>query len=61
MSIDRDSIYWSKERWRIIQQRTVPLTIQYLVIDSYENVIVGTHAKLSAAMEQRDALDPVPA
>jgi hypothetical protein len=59
MSIDRDSIYWSKERWRIVPQRLGPLSIQYLVIDSYYNEIVGTHAKMSDAMAQRDALDPV--
>jgi hypothetical protein len=57
--IDRDSIYWSKERWRIIPQRLGPMSIQYLLIDTYENEIVGTHAKMSDAMAQRDALDPV--
>jgi hypothetical protein len=57
--IDRDSIYYSKERYRLIPQRTGPMSIQYLVIDSHENDIVGTHAKMSDAMAQRDALDPV--
>ena len=56
--IDRDSIYWSKERWRIIAQRLGPMSIQYLVIDSYENEIVGTHKLISQAMAQRDELDP---
>jgi hypothetical protein len=59
MSIDRDSIYWSKERWRIVPQRLIrPLSTQYLVIDSYHNEIVGTHAKMADAMSQRDTLDP---
>ena len=57
--IDKDSICWSKERWRLIPQRTGQFTIQYLVIDTYENEIVGMHAKFSDAMAQRDALDPV--
>jgi hypothetical protein len=57
--IDKDSIYYSKERWRLIPQRTGPLTVQYLVVDTYENEIVGTHAKMSDAMAQRDALDPL--
>jgi hypothetical protein len=57
--MDKDSIYYSKERWRLIPQRTGPFSIQYLVIDTYENEIVGTHAKMSEAMAQRDALDPV--
>ncbi|MGO9994697.1 MAG: hypothetical protein ACLPTF_19570 [Steroidobacteraceae bacterium] len=57
-SIDRDSIYWSKERWRIVPQRLGPFSIQYLVIDSYHNEIVGTHARMADAMAQRDALDP---
>jgi hypothetical protein len=56
--IDRDSIYWSKERYRLIPQRTGPLAIQYLVFDSYENEIVGTHKLISQAMAQRDELDP---
>jgi hypothetical protein len=60
VSIDRDSIYWSKERYRIIAQRTGPLAVQYLVIDSYQNEIIGTHPKMSDAMAQRDALDPWP-
>jgi hypothetical protein len=57
--IDKDSIYYSKEHYRLIPQRTGPLTIQYLVIDTYENELVGTHTKMSDAMAQRDALDPV--
>lgn len=54
--IDKDSIYYSRERYRLIPQRTGPLSIQYLVIDSYENEIVGTHAKMSDAMAQLDGL-----
>lgn len=57
--IDKDSIYFSKERYRLIPQRTGQFTVQYLVIDSYENEIVGTHAKMADATAQRDALDPV--
>lgn len=57
--IDKDSIYWSKERYRIIPQRTGPLTIQHLLIDTFENEIVGTHARMADAMAQRDTLDPV--
>ena len=57
--MDKDSIYYSKERWRLIPQRTGPFTIQYLVIDTYENEIVSTHAKMSDVMASRDALDPV--
>jgi hypothetical protein len=56
--IDKDSLYYSRERWRIIPQRLGPFTVQYLVIDSYENEIVGTHAKMADAMAQRDGLDP---
>ena len=58
--IHRDSIYWSRERYRIIPQRLGPLSIQYLLIDAFENEIVSTHALLSAAMDQRDRLDPLP-
>jgi hypothetical protein len=58
MTLDKDSIYWSKERYRIIPQRTGPLTIQYLVIDTFENEIVSTHPLASEAMAQRDRLDP---
>lgn len=61
MSIDRDSIYWSKERYRIIPQRLGPFAVQYLVIDSFLNEIVGTHARMADAMAQRDVLDPVSA
>jgi hypothetical protein len=57
--IHRDSIYWSKERYRIIPQRLGPLSIQYLLIDTFENEIVSTHALMSAAMAQRDLLDPI--
>jgi hypothetical protein len=57
--IDKDSIYYSRERYRLIPQRTGSFTIQYLVIDTYENEIVGAHTKMSDAMAQRDALDPV--
>lgn len=59
VSLDKDSIFYSKERYRLIPQRTGPFTIQCLVIDSYENEIVGTHARMADAMAQRDALDPV--
>jgi hypothetical protein len=58
-STDRDSIYWSKERWRIIPQRTGPMSIQYLLIDAHHNEIVATYPKMSAAMAHRDRLDPV--
>jgi hypothetical protein len=54
---DRDSIYWSKERWRLVPQRTGPFTIQYLVIDAHHNEIVATHPKMSEAMDHRDRLD----
>jgi hypothetical protein len=57
--IDRDSIYWSKERWRIIPQRLGPMSIQYLLIDAHHNEIVATYPTLSAAMARRDELDPV--
>jgi hypothetical protein len=56
--IDRDSIYWSKERYRIIPQRLDQFSAQYLVIDTYENEIVGTHKLMSKAMAQREELDP---
>jgi hypothetical protein len=55
--IDKDSIYYSKERWRLIPQRTGRFTVQYLVIDTYENEIVGTHPKMSQAMDHRDRLE----
>jgi len=57
--LDRDSIYFSKERWRIVPQRLGPMSIQYLLIDSHHNEIAGTHAGMSDAMAQRDALDLV--
>ena len=60
MNIDKDSLYYSRERYRIIPQRTGALSIQYLVIDSFENEIIGTHARMTAAMAQRDTLAPVP-
>jgi hypothetical protein len=56
-SIDRDSIYWSKERWRIIAQRLGPMSIQYLLIDSHHNEIVATYPKMSSAMDLRDRLE----
>jgi hypothetical protein len=59
MNIDRESIYYSKERYRLVPQRISTLTIQYLVIDTYKNEIVGTHVKMSDAMDQRDSLDPM--
>jgi hypothetical protein len=54
---DPDSIYYSKERWRIIPQRTGQFTVQYLVIDAHHNEIVATYPKLSEAMDHRDRLD----
>ena len=57
--IHRDSIYWSKERYRIIPQRLGPLSIQYLLVDTFENEIRSTHANMSDAMAERDLLDPV--
>jgi hypothetical protein len=60
-SKDRDSIYYSKERWRIIPQRLGPMSIQYLVIDAHHNEIVATHPKMSEAMDHRDRLDAVSA
>ena len=59
MSIDKDSIYYSRERYRIIPQRVSTFEVRYLVVDSYENEIVGTHPKMADAMAQRDTLDPV--
>lgn len=53
---DRDSIYWSKERWRIIPQRLGPLSTQYLLIDSHHDEIVATYPKMSEAMGHRDRL-----
>jgi hypothetical protein len=58
---DRDSIYYSKERWRIIPQRLGPMSIQYLVIDAHHNEIVATCPKMSGAMDHRDRLDAVSA
>jgi hypothetical protein len=58
-SADRDSIYFSRERWRIIAQRLGPMSIQYLVIDAHHNEIVATYPKMSEAMDHRDRLDPV--
>jgi hypothetical protein len=54
---DPDSIYYSKERWRIIPQRTGQFTVQYLVIDAHHNEIVATYTKMSEAMDHRDRLD----
>jgi hypothetical protein len=56
--IDRDSIYWSKERWRIIPQRIGPMSIQYLLIDAHHNELVAQYPKMSEAIAQRDRLDP---
>ena len=57
--IHRGSIYWSKERYRIIPQRLTAFSVQYLLVDSFENEIVSTHALMSAAMAERDRLDPM--
>jgi hypothetical protein len=54
---DPDSIYYSKERWRIIPQRLGPMSIQYLVVDAHHNEIVATYPKMSEAMDHRDRLD----
>ena len=54
---DRDSIYYSRERWRIIPQRLGPMSIQYLVIDAHHNEIVATYPKMSEAMDHRDRLE----
>ncbi len=54
---DSDSIYWSKERWRIIAQRLGPMSVQYLLIDSHHNEIVATYPKMSEAMDHRDRLE----
>jgi hypothetical protein len=54
---DRDSIYYSKERWRILPQRLGPLSIQYLVIDAHHNEIAATYPKMSEAMDHRDRLE----
>jgi len=56
---DRDSIYWSKERWRIIAQRLGPMSVQYLLIDAHHNEIVAAYPKMSEAMHHRDRLDTV--
>jgi hypothetical protein len=56
LNIDKDSIYWSKERYRLIPQRVSEFTVQYLVVDAYENEIVGTHPRMVDAMRQRDTL-----
>jgi hypothetical protein len=50
---------WSKERYRIVPQRLTAFSVQYLLVDSFEDEIVLTHAALSAAMAERDRLDPV--
>jgi hypothetical protein len=54
---DRDSIYYSKERWRIVPQRLGPLSIQYLLIDAHHDEIVATYPKMSEAMDHRLRLD----
>ena len=48
---------WSKERYRIVPQRLTALSVQYLLIDSFEDEIVSTHALMSAALAERDRLD----
>jgi hypothetical protein len=55
-SADRDSIYWSKERWRIVAQQLGPMSVQYLLIDSHHDEIVATYPKMSSAMDHRDRL-----
>jgi hypothetical protein len=54
--LDRDSIYWSRERWRIVAQRLGPMSVQYLLIDSHHDEIVAQYPKMSAAMDHRDRL-----
>jgi hypothetical protein len=54
---DPDSIYFSRQRWRIVPQRLGPMSIQYLLIDAHHNEIVATHPKMSGAMDHRDRLD----
>jgi hypothetical protein len=58
MSIDKDSLYYSRERWRIIPRRVDKFTVSYMLIDSYENELVAEYPKMSEAMEHRDRLDP---
>jgi hypothetical protein len=55
-SADRDSIYFSRERWRIVPQRLGPMSVQYLLIDSHHDEIVATYPKMSEAMGHRDRL-----
>jgi hypothetical protein len=55
-SADRNSIYWSKERWRILAQRLGPMSVQYLLTDSHHDEIVATYPKMSEAMGHRDRL-----
>jgi hypothetical protein len=54
--LDRDSIYWSRERWRIVAQRLGPMSVQYLLIDSHHDEIVATYSTMSNAMAHRDRL-----
>jgi hypothetical protein len=55
--LDRDSIYWSKVRWRIVPQRLGPLSTQYLLIDSFHDEIIVAYSTLSNAMAHRDRLE----
>jgi hypothetical protein len=56
-SADRDSIYWSKERWRIIPQTLGLMSVQYLLVDAHHNEIVATCKKMSEAMAFRDRIE----
>jgi hypothetical protein len=56
--LDKDSLYYSRERWRIIPRRVDQFTVSYMLIDSYENELVAEYPKMSEAMEHRDRLDP---
>jgi len=56
------SAEWARSRIRklcIVPQRLSTFNVQYLLIDSFEDEIVSTHALMSAAMAERDRLDPV--
>jgi len=57
-ALDPRSSHWSKERYRIVPQRLSAFSVQYLLIDTFEDEIVSTHPALSAAMAERDCLDP---
>ena len=56
-SADRNSIYWSKVRWRIVPQRLGPLSTQYLLIDSFHDEIIAAYSTMSNAMAHRDRLE----